>query len=446
MLKKSERWNYFDEFHESKRLLLEEKDDLVIWINKGDQENQIPSQPLWCLLVFLVPRNRDQRERFVKEVHATSGFGGWEIMGADSHSRGSDLNMYGILWPSKWMTKRDKTWFQICLKLVSGWLPAFLSLQTTLEAPRQLCLLQKMWHTRRNHTRRQPVSAFNVPIRCFIRGWKGLVTGIGSLKWTLTSCELIPNGGLVRKSHKMTFLLVSVSGIWARLVKYLVHSSPRYQSIRNWTSSPVNQQVSKVVAISMQQNFCWPGFRRTESKTGFNRQNRSRRSTTQAFRQKKRSRAWSWSRSFQRTFFLRGVTFGWEGAQISAPFFIFFVHPASRKVSQINVGNGKIFWTSKLMVCFDVGWFWWLSSMEEGYSQPIRIRINSLERGKMEVPIPSAFGTKFVLDSFGTATKRSALQDFGQQLLLRNLYKRLLIGHRLNFWLGCVGCQNNFSN
>ena len=71
--------------------------------------------------------------------------------------------------------------------------------------------------------------------------------------------------------------------------------------------------------------------------------------------------------------------------------------------------------------------------MEEGYSQPIRIRINSLERGKMEVPIPSAFGTKFVLDSFGTATKRSALQDFGQQLLLRNLYKRLLIGHRLNF-------------
>lgn len=224
-----------------------------------------------------------------------------------------------------------------------------------------------MWHTCTKHMG-QPVFAFNVPISCFIQGWKGL----GSLQRTSTSCEFIPNGFSVRKSHKMTLLLEFGPGWWNTLS--IIHLDI-YEELNIFNCQPTG-------SIKL-----WP-FQCSENieKTGENGVQPPEQVTEKHYtgiQAEETEQSLELVQVLSEDPFLGRALL--DGKVPKFPNFCAkFAASHIPGKSQINVGNGKIFWTSKLIVFFDVGWFWWLSSMEERYSQLVCIK--SLQRVKMKVP------------------------------------------------------------
>lgn len=230
-----------------------------------------------------------------------------------------------------------------------------------------------MWHSCTKRTG-EARFRFNVPISCFIQCWKGL----GSLKRTLTSCEFIPNGFLVRKSHKMTLLLEFGPGWWNPLS--IIHLNI-YEELNIFNCQPTGS--IKLWPFQCSENFVktWEnGVQPAEQVTEKHYTGIQAEETEQSL---------ELVQVLSEDPFLGRALLDGKVPQFSNfctffPLNLNLLHPASRKVSQINVGNGKIFWRSKLIVFFDVGWFWWLSSMEERYSQPVSIK--SLQTRKMESP------------------------------------------------------------
>ena len=225
-----------------------------------------------------------------------------------------------------------------------------------------------MWHTCTKHMG-QPVFAFNVPISCFIQGWKGL----GSLKRTSTSCEFIPNGFLVRKSHKMTLFNKFGPGWWNTLS---IIQLDIYEELNIFNCQPTG-------SIKLWPFQCSENFEKTRENGVQPPEQVTEKHYTGIQAEETEQSLELVQVLSEDPFFLGRGTFGWEGAQL--PKFLRLFSPEFKfAASRINVGNGKIFWTSKLIVFFDVGWFWWLSSMEERYSQLVCIK--SLQRVKMKVP------------------------------------------------------------
>ena len=160
-------------------------------------------------------------------------------------------------------------------------------------------------------------------------------------------------------------------------MKYFVHNSTRYLWRTEHLQLSTNR-FNKVVAISMQRTF-W----KNRGKWCFSPPEQVTEKHYTGIQAEETEQSLELVQVLSEDLFLGRGTLGWEGAQLPK-FLRLFSAEFKFAASRINVGNGKIFWTSKLIVFFDVGWFWWLSSMEERYSQLVLIK--SLQRGKMKVP------------------------------------------------------------